>query len=249
MGRSPFSHAKVDSKGTMSLALNRENYLLHKLHSLTGVVPVGYYMAQHLLLNTFSVSGPDKFNAVLAFFEGIPNYILLALEIVAIWVPLLFHAIYGLFITGRAQPNYIGTKYGWSQNRMYTFQRYSGILIFFFLIYHTLSTTGVKYATGDIKTIQFQAWHDKLTSYGYVLLVVYLLGVLASSYHLAYGIWNFCIRWGITISDRAQRQVQKFSLAVFFVLTVLGWAALFGFLRNPAPTTVSAPVASPVARR
>ena len=63
--------------GAMALALNRENYLLHKIHSLTGVVPVGYYMAQHLLLNTFSVAGPAKFNAVLAFFEGIPNYVLL----------------------------------------------------------------------------------------------------------------------------------------------------------------------------
>ena len=231
----------------MALALNRENYVLHKLHSLTGVVPVGYYMAQHLLLNTFSVAGEGKFNAVLAFFEGIPNYVLLALEATAIWIPLLFHSIYGLFITGRAKQNYIGDKYGWSQNRMYTFQRYSGIFIFFFLIYHVITTTVTKYLTHDIRTIQYAAWQEKLTSYGYLIFVLYLLGVLASSYHLGYGIWNFCIRWGITISDRAQRQVQKLSFGIFALLTLLGWAALIGFLiHKPAQKTTSVAVPSSV---
>ena len=41
----------------MSLALNRENYFWHKVHSLTGVIPVGYYMVQHLVLNSFSLAG------------------------------------------------------------------------------------------------------------------------------------------------------------------------------------------------
>jgi len=59
-----------------------------------------------------------------------------------------------------------------------------------------------------------------------------MLGVLAASYHLGYGIWNFCIRWGITISERAQLRIQKFSLAFFIVITLLGWAALAGFLMN-----------------
>ena len=237
----------------MALALNRENYVLHKLHSLTGVVPVGYYMAQHLLLNTFSVASPAKFNGVLAFFEGIPNYVLLVLEIVAIWVPLLFHSIYGIFITGRAKQNYIGDKYGWSQNRMYTLQRVSGLFIAVFLIYHVWSTTIDKYLfTHNLSHLTYAAWQVKLTSYGYFFLVFYMLGVLASSYHLGYGIWNFCIRWGITISDRAQRQVQKISLAIFLGLTALGWVALFGFLIHkvePQTTAVSIPSATRTARR
>ena len=236
----------------MALALNRENYVLHKLHSLTGVVPVGYYMAQHLLLNTFSVASPAKFNGVLSFFESIPNYVLLSLEFVAIWVPLLFHSIYGFFITSRAKQNFVGEKYGWSQNRMYTLQRVSGVFIAVFLIYHTLSTTGVKYVTHSIHHIEYAAWQEKLTSYAYFFLVFYMLGVLASSYHLGYGIWNFCIRWGITISDRAQRQVQKLSLGIFLLLTTLGWASLFGFLihkPDPQTTTVSAPAPASVAQR
>jgi succinate dehydrogenase / fumarate reductase, cytochrome b subunit len=228
----------------MSVALARENYFLHKLHSLTGIIPVGFYMIQHLTLNSFSIAGRDQFNAVIGFFGGMPIHLLLLLEVVAIWFPLAFHGIYGLFITSRAQQNYVGTKYRWSQNRMYTFQRVSGIFIFFFLIYHVTTTTGRTYLTGSREGIMFDAWHVALTSNFYILLVFYMLGVLASSYHLAYGVWNFCIRWGITISDAAQIKLQKFAAFLFVAVTLLGWLALAGFVvdRPPAqPIVVEAP--------
>ena len=54
---------------------------------------------------------------------------------------------------------------------------------------------------------------------------------------------------GITISDQAQIRVQKFSLVAFIVLTILGWGAILGFLRNPQSSqpTVYRPVHSRVA--
>ncbi len=220
----------------MSLALTRESFFWHKVHSLTGIVPVGFYMVQHLTLNSFSLGGPTKFDGVIGFFEGIPIHLLLLLEAVAIWIPLLFHAVYGLFITSRGEVNtYFTTKYKWSQARMYTFQRYSGIFLFFFLIYHVISTTVRKYWTGDPEVIKFAEWNRHLTEYNGIFLLVYVLGVLFASYHLAYGIWNFCIRWGITISDEAQLRVQKFSVVFFVAITLLGWAALVGFLMKHEP--------------
>lgn len=214
----------------MALALNRESFFWHKVHSLTGIVPVGFYMLQHLTLNSFSVAGERQFNGVLNFFESIPWYVLLAMEIFLIWLPLLFHAIYGIFIVNRARVNYFGAKYGWSQNAMYTFQRVTGLILFFFLIYHVITTTVLKYRTGSLNPIGFQAWHDKLTSYGYIFLIIYMIGVFCASYHLAFGVWNFCIRWGITISERAQLKVQKFAVGMCVVVTLLGWVALLGFL-------------------
>lgn len=232
----------------MGLAINRESYFLHKVQSLTGIVPVGYYMAQHLVLNSFALAGPGYFNGVIGFFEGMPKFFLLTLEVFAIWLPLLFHAVYGLFIIGRSKVNYFEEKYGFSENRQYTLQRYSGIVIFFFLIYHTLTTTGQKYLTGNAEVIKFDAWHDKLTSYGYALTAVYAIGILASSYHLGYGIWNFCIRWGITVSDSAQRSMQKVSFAVFVGLTLVGWVALAGFLihKKVGSTVEQASIVRPV---
>jgi len=216
----------------MSLALNRESFFWHKVHSLTGIIPVGFYMVQHLTLNSFSLGGADKFNGVIGFFEAMPKHILIVLEVFVIWLPLVFHAIYGIFIVGRAQQNFIGSKYGWSQNRMYWLQRASGVYLLFFLAIHVSMTTIRKYVTNNPEVIMFNEWHMKLTSFGGLWLIFYVLGITTASYHLAYGIWNFCIRWGITVSDAAQVRVQKLSLALFVGITLLGYGALAGFLLN-----------------
>jgi succinate dehydrogenase / fumarate reductase, cytochrome b subunit len=228
----------------MSLALTRENYFWHKVHSLTGIIPVGFYMVQHLTLNSFSLAGAAAFDGVILFFEGMPLHLLLALEIFVIWLPLLFHAVYGLFIGARGEKNYFSTKYKWSQNLMYSMQRWSGVFLFLFLIYHVSATTIYKYVTGDVERIMYSGWRETLTQWGGVFLIVYAIGVLAASYHLAYGIWNFCIRWGITISDKAQIRIQKFSLVAFIALTLLGWGALAGFLVERAVPT--APAGQPI---
>ncbi|MCO5297336.1 MAG: hypothetical protein M9921_10805 [Fimbriimonadaceae bacterium] len=211
------------------MAVGKESFFWHKVHSLTGVIPIGFYMLQHLTLNSFSIAGPAKFNSVIGFFESVPKHILLALEIGVLGIPILFHAVYGLFIVGRAKPNFLSTKYKWPENRMYGLQRWSGVILFFLLILHVVTTTVNAKINGE-EVILWQAWHDKLTANGYIVLVLYALGVVAASYHLAYGIWNFCIRWGITISERSQLAVQKFSFVFFIVVTALGWGALAGFL-------------------
>ncbi len=221
----------------MSLAIDKENYLLHKLHSLTGIIPVGYYMVQHLVLNSFTIAGPEKFNAVIGFFESMPKFFLLTLEVCAIWLPLVFHAVYGVFIVSRAKPNYFGSVYGWSQNLMYTLQRWTGIFLFLFLIVHVVTTTGAKYLKGSASVIEFDAWYTKLTSLHYIWLIFYMAGVAAASYHLAYGLWNFGIRWGITVSDKAQNTMQRFALGFFIVVTLIGWGALGGFLIHGNHTT------------
>lgn len=205
----------------------RENFFWHKLHSLTGIIPVGYYLVQHLMLNTFSLGGAAKFNGVIGFFEGMPFHFLLALKLVAIWIPLIFHAVYGVFITARGVPNY--DKYKYVGNRTYTMQRVSGILALLFLVYHMASTSVAAKIKG-VELIQYEAWADKLASGGtYLLLIVYVLGILVCTYHFAFGLWLFCIRWGITISERAQNNVYKLSQGVFVVVTLMGWLALAGF--------------------
>ncbi|MBI3721563.1 MAG: hypothetical protein HY248_03335, partial [Fimbriimonas ginsengisoli] len=177
----------------------------------------------------FSLAGPEKFNAVIGFFAGMPKHVLLGMEVVLIWLPLLFHGVYGLFITGRAQNNAFGTTYGWTENKLYTLQRVTGIVVFLFLIYHVLTTTVNAKLNGE-QVILYSAWRDKLSGTGYLLLFVYMIGVAACSFHLCHGTWNFCIRWGLTIGDASQRAVHRFSMVLFVLVTLLGWLALFGFL-------------------
>lgn len=214
----------------MSLAVSKESYFWHKLHSLTGVVPVGFYVLQHLALNSFSIAGPDQYNRVSEFFYSLPKHILLALEIFVVLLPLVFHSVYGIFITNRAKPNYLGTTYGWSQNRMYWLQRVSGMFLFVFLIFHVVTTTGKVKVAGDHNVVDYANMQATFQSYFGLQLAFYALGILAASYHLSYGLWNFCVRWGITVSDEAQARVQKFSFWMFIAVTGLGLAALGGFL-------------------
>lgn len=228
------------------MSITRENFIWHKLHSLTGIIPVGFYMIQHLTMNSFSLAGEQHFNAVIAFFGSLmPKHILYALEIGVIALPLLFHGVYGLFITNRGKWNIQQPKYRYSENAMYTVQRISGMALFLLLILHVWDTTIRSRVTGE-EVILYAAWHEKLTSYGYSILALYMIGIFLASYHLAFGIWNFCIRWGIAISEEKQVLVKKISVVLCVAFTMLGWAALAGFVVEPnlnggSKSAVSAP--------
>jgi len=211
----------------------KESYFWHKVHSLTGIIPVGFYMVQHLTLNSFALAGPTKFNAVIGFFEGMPKHFLFGLKYGLIWIPLFFHAIYGLFIVNRMSPYTAPAAKKYRENSYYLWQRWSGIFIFLFLVYHMATTSVANSISGAETTIHYQNWAAKLSALNYGVLVFYILGVAASAYHLSYGIWNFCIRWGITISEAAQLRVARFARVFCIAVTLIGWAALAGFFYSP----------------
>ncbi|MBV6459329.1 MAG: Succinate dehydrogenase cytochrome b558 subunit [Fimbriimonadaceae bacterium] len=213
----------------------RESYFWHKVHSLTGIIPIGFYMVQHLTLNSFSIAGPDKFDSVISFFAGVPKHLLLALEFLVLGLPILFHAIYGLIIIRRAEPNISNPNFQFLENRMFGWQRWTGVFLFFLLIAHVMTTTLNAKINGE-HVIYYQAWQDMLTSYFYLPLLIYAFGIICAAYHLSYGVWNFCIRWGITVSEQSQLAMQKASAYIFFVLLVLGWGALGGFLIHKPPS-------------
>jgi succinate dehydrogenase / fumarate reductase cytochrome b subunit len=214
--------------------LKGDNYTLHKLHSLTGIFPVGYYLVQHLFFNSFAAMGPQYFNAIVYFFNRIlPKPVLYAMELFLVILPLLFHALYGFVITYHGKANVY--RYRFSENLAYTLQRLSGVYIFFFLLYHVYATSiSHKLYGTDIYYAGMQAQFQNP-----FIVVVYALGVIASSYHLFNGVWNFCIRWGITVGEQAQRTLHRWCMAGFILLSLLGLIALAGFFMHepvPSPT-------------
>jgi len=56
-----------------------------------------------------------------------------------------------------------------------------------------------------------------------------VLGLVAASWHFAYGIWLFCAKWGIVSGDKAQKRLLALCLAFFCVLTAAGLASLASF--------------------
>ena len=86
----------------MAIRLSR-TFILRKLHQLTGIMPLGFFLLEHFYTNSKALNGAAAFNTAVSDLQEIP-YILL-IEIGGIFIPLIYHAVYGLVITAEARPN------------------------------------------------------------------------------------------------------------------------------------------------
>lgn len=219
-----------------SKAWFKDSFFLHKLHSLTGIVPIGLFMIFHLTANSYSLRGEVEFNTTVKVIGFAPFVVLL--EIAAIFIPILFHAIYGIFIIAEMQgPGGNVSHYGYGRNWLYVLQRWSGVVALAYIGFHVYDTTISKYlmelqygARGHelgFQSISYKAMAWRLADPVY--LGFYLLGILAASFHLGNGLLNFAIRWGIAIGKDAQKITAAIGWLVGIGLTVLGWAIAINF--------------------
>lgn len=202
------------------VADNRE-FFYRRLHSLLGVIPVGLFMTQHLVVNHFATKGEEAFNQAAGFMASLP--FVLVLETFIIFLPLLFHAIYGLYIAFTAKNN--PGRFGYFRNWMFVLQRWSGVITLVFVAWHVWETR-VQAALGA--DVNFQMMENILDNP--FMLVFYIAGVLAAIFHFANGLWSFCVSWGIAVSPSSQRIVTYATLIVFFVLSYVGLSAIFAFV-------------------
>jgi succinate dehydrogenase / fumarate reductase cytochrome b subunit len=206
---------------TALLAAERRAFVLRKLHSLTGVVPVGVFLVLHLWTNAKALSGERAFDAAVRDIARLPY--LGAIEVAAIALPLSFHALYGIVLVLEGRPN-VG-RYAYSRNWMYTMQRVSGIVAFAFICWH-LSEFRIPKLFGKTSVDAFYptlSAHLSSTTLGVPFVaLVYLVGVFACVVHFANGLWGFCVSWGITVSRRSQRIAASVFAVVGAVLFILG---------------------------
>ncbi len=118
------------------------SFVLRRLHSLTGIIPVGAFLFEHILIsNSTAITGPDAYARQVSFLANLP--LVFFLELFGIWLPIAFHALYGFYIWYRGDGNTI--QYPWSGNWMYTAQRWTGGIAFAYILWHTwtMRFTGV----------------------------------------------------------------------------------------------------------
>ena len=205
----------------MLSAAEERNFWLHRLHSLAGIVPIGGFVAFHFYENYSALRGAEHYNEVAHALQVLPFS--LALEIAVILVPIFFHGIYGLFITATAAPNAKSYRRNW----MYTLQRVSGVILFAYILFHLWTTRFVN--LGDHESVNLFATMQAVVHNRW-LLAFTILGILSATFHLANGLWSFCIVWGITVSPRSQRMMEYVSVVVFAVLSFIGVRAIFAFV-------------------
>jgi len=202
--------------------LSRESdFYLRRLHSLLGIIPVGLFLAQHLVINNFATRGPEAFNTASDFMGNLP--FVLYLEWFIIYIPLMFHGFYGLYIAFTAKNNV--QRYGTFRNWMFMLQRITGVFLVIFIAWHIYQTRVQKALGADV---DFDMMVNILENP--FMLAFYIAGVVAATFHLANGVWSFLVSWGITQSPRSQTIVTYVSMAIFLVLTVIGVQALLAFV-------------------
>jgi succinate dehydrogenase cytochrome b subunit len=208
------------------------SFLLRRLHSLSGIVPVGAFLFEHILIsNTTAISGPDAYTRQVSFLANLPLVPLL--EFFGIWLPIAFHALYGFYIWFRGEGN-LG-EYPWSGNWMYTAQRWTGGIAFAYILWHTwtMRFSGVDlhaYPSASFGKVQEEVFQTPF-------FLFYVVGLIAASWHFAYGIWLFCAKWGIVSGDKAQKRFLVLCVAFFFVLSGAGLASLTSFRSRPQQPT------------
>jgi succinate dehydrogenase / fumarate reductase cytochrome b subunit len=213
----------------LAIRLSR-NFILRKLHQLSGIVPLGLFLLEHFYTNSKALTGAGDFNKAVVDLQSIP-YILFV-EIGGIFIPLVYHAVYGMVITVEARPNNLA--YPYPRNWFYLVQRITGVILFFFITFHVLNfrfgmvpglnTESVAYHADKAFDIVAREFHLV------PIFIVYLIGITATVWHLANGIWLFLVDWGITIGERAQRLTGYACIAFGVLLLLVGINAAIAFI-------------------
>ncbi|MBI4955271.1 MAG: hypothetical protein HY908_24825, partial [Myxococcales bacterium] len=194
--------------------------MLRKLHSLSGVLPVGAFLVFHLWTNARALQGERAYGEMVDGLQRTPY--LLVFEILLL-ASLGFHALYGVVLGLGARHNV--RAYPHSRNWMYTLQRVTGLFALAFIGYH-LYTQWVGVTAGRVAPSELYAslCRDLSTTRGGVPLaaLAYVLGIAACAFHFANGLWSFAVSWGIVISRRAQRRAAMLFGLVGIAVFVLG---------------------------
>lgn len=197
------------------------SFFIRRLHSLLGVIPLGVFLVQHLIVNNFATRGPEAFNVAAGVMGNLP--FVLVLETVIIYLPILFHGIYGIYIAFTAKNN-VG-HYSTYRNWMFFVQRITGVIAFIFIAIHVYQT---RFQVALGQEVSFDMMADILENPFW--LVFYIISILSIVFHFANGLWSFMITWGITQSPRSQQIMSYVALIVFVIVSFIGIQTVFAFV-------------------
>ena len=214
----------------------RNEFLIRRWHSLTGLVPIGAYLVAHLSVNASLLSGPSVFQRNVYQIHGLEDS-LLFVEWAFIFLPILFHGIIGIVIWLGGLSN--TGQYPYCSNIRYTLQRVTGLIAFAFIIWHVFHLHGwfhsewwLKNVAGPLGGYNFRPFNAASTlgvaMSSLLIQGLYAIGVLSCVYHLANGLWTMGITWGVWTSPAAQRRATWVCGTFGVLLAAVGMAALVG---------------------
>jgi len=228
----------AETQADPAVCLCGPGYLLvRRLQSLTGLM-FGGYLLVHLFVNATIAQGGSHYQQQVDKIHSLP--FLQAIEWTAIFLPLLFHAVYGIWIAVNGRPN-VG-NYPYTRNSLYLLQRLSAAVILLFVLFHVLSLKYQMFGTelafvpegGALSSIARHMHASWLLP-----AVIYPIGIVAVTSHTANGLWTAAITWGLTISAASQRRFGQICVGLFVAMTIIGMVSVIAAARL-APSTLAA---------
>ena len=225
----------------------RHEFLIRRVHSLLGIVPLGLYMTVHLATNASLLNGTQTFQRAVFLIHS-PGKLLPLIEWGLIFMPLIFHAVIGVWIAKSGKSN--SSQYQFRSNKRYTWQRWTGFMALVYLFFHILHLHGwfhIAAWEAMIRPLGFGVFRPfnaasslvrAMQEWSIVWPAFYLVGMLACVYHLANGLWTSGITWGLWISPTAQARASKLCTVIGCGLAVLGISAWWAAVSTSEHTTV-----------
>jgi len=205
------------------------SFVLRRLHSLSGIVPIGAFLVEHFISNSEATKSVQAYNEQVKFLTSLP--FVHVLEWVFIFLPILYHGLYGLYIWYRGDSN-VG-EYPWSGNWLYTSQRWTGVITLLYIGYHTyyMRFTGVHLMGGGWQNGFTKVWNEFQNPWA---VAAYVIGIVAASWHFSYGLWLFAAKWGITVGEHARRKFGYLCVGLAVALVAIGLWTISAFLTTPS---------------
>jgi succinate dehydrogenase / fumarate reductase cytochrome b subunit len=225
----------VESPSELSF-FTRNEFLIRRLHSLTGLIPVGAYMCVHLLTNASVLAGAASFQDSVDKIHSLGPALPLV-EWTFIFLPIIFHAIVGVVIIRSGQSNL--SSYQYQGNVRYTLQRATAWIALLFIFWHVFHMHGWIHAdwwktsvAEKLNGANFD-WQHATSTAAKALAepfakIAYAIGVLSCVYHLANGLWTMGITWGVWTTPEAQRRANYLCGGFGLFMAVVGMSALYG---------------------
>jgi succinate dehydrogenase / fumarate reductase cytochrome b subunit len=224
----------------------RHEFVVRRLHSLLGLMPLGGFLCFHLATNAAVIDGPETFQRRADQIHVLGPTTLLILEWAVIFLPILFHGLVGLAIVSRGKRNLL--HYAYRENFRYTLERATGVIAFLFIFWHVFHMHGwlrwepwVDHVARPLGGAQFDPHDAPATAAAalqahWAVVAAYLVGTLAVVYHFSNGIWTAGITWGLWTSENAQRRANVPCLIIGLALATVGVGAVVSMLRVSVPS-------------
>jgi succinate dehydrogenase / fumarate reductase cytochrome b subunit len=223
------------------------SFLWRRLHSLSGVLPIGAFLCFHIFENLSALKGAAAYNEMVQKVNAmLPRGYFYGVELGLIVVPILFHSLYGIYIASTGQANV--SRYNYGSNWAYWAQRVSGYVAFLYLLVHIGVLRVIITLMGKhLAPYTQQAGHLDVVTYddvaahlgnsafsvsetvlaGNHIFALYLVGSLLTIFHFTNGLNGFAFTWGLSVGRVAQKRVRMIAWVLFAALAAATLNILF----------------------